>query len=249
MALDRDRYHELLGCLLDGEISDAQAEELTQMLTSQPGWRRDFQEHLVLWDLWSQLTTPERSAAAFAAAWRTRLAAEAGAVEFREAVRTKLEAAAPRQERRGLREVINASLGTWKMALHRPAGLAWAATMTLAAVVAGLLWVTLPHSAHATVTIHGEAVCTACVLHQTHECHPAIRVTAGGATQIYYLDSNRAVAGLQGRFCTGPTPAVATGTTATKGGRLLFDAASVVLPEDRKNRDPPKKDERVLFPF
>jgi hypothetical protein len=92
-------------------------------------------------------------------------------------------------------------------------------------------------------------VCTACVLHQTHECHPAIRVTTGGATEIYYLESNPALARLQGRFCSGPTPAVATGTTVTKSGRRLFEAASVELPEDPKPRNPPNKDERILFPF
>ena len=67
MALDRDRYHELLGGLWDGELSDAQTEELARMLSSQPEWQRDFRQHLVLWDLWAQLTTPERSAAAFVA--------------------------------------------------------------------------------------------------------------------------------------------------------------------------------------
>jgi hypothetical protein len=248
MAVDRDRYQELVGCLLDGEISDAQAEELAHMLSGESGWRRDFRQHLVLWDLWGQLTTPERSAAAFIAAWRTRLAAEAGADAFRKAVRTKLEAATPRQERREPKMAIGVWLGTWKAVLHRPAGLAWAAAMTVM-VLAGTLWLVLPRSAHATVTIHGEAVCTACVLHETHECRPAIRVTAEGTTQVYYLECNRAVEGLQGRFCGGPTPAVATGTTATKDGRLRFEAASVLLSEDPKPRDPPKKDERLLFPF
>lgn len=248
MALDCDRYHELLGSVFDGEISDAQAEELAQMLSSEPGWRRDFRQHLVLWDLWGQLTTPERSAASFAAAWKTRLAAEAGAEEFHEAVRTKLEAATPQRGRLGPGVAIKTWWGAWKAALHRPAGLAWATIITVV-VFAGLLWLALPRSAHATVTIHGEAVCTACVLHQTHECRPAIRVTAGGATRIYFLETNRAVAGLQEHFCNGPAPVIATGTTATKGGRLLFEAASVVLPEDPKTREPRRKDERVLFPF
>jgi hypothetical protein len=248
MALGRDRYHELLGRLLDGEISDAQAEELALMLSSEPEWRRDFRQHLVLWDLWGQQTAPERSAAAFIAAWKTRLAAEAGADAFGEAVRTKLEAATPRPEPKMSKAAISAWLEKWKTMLHRPAGLAWAATMTVV-VFAGVFWLALPRSAHATVTIHGEAVCTACVLHETHECRPAIRVTAEGTTHVYYLECNRAVEGLQGRFCGGPTPAVATGTTATKDGRLRFEAASVLLSEGPKPRGPPKKDERVLFPF
>ena len=248
MALDRDRYQALLGCLLDGAISDAESEELAQMLNSEPELRRDLREHLVLWDLWAQQATLERSATSFLAAWKTRLAAEAGADEFREAVRAKLETVAPRAERRTQAEASEARLVTWMAALRRPAGLAWAAAMAVV-VLTGSLWLVLPRSAHATVTIHGEAVCTACVLHQTHDCHPAIRVTSEGATQIYYLDSNQAVAGMQGRFCSGPTPAVATGTTATKDGRRLFAAATVFWPGDQKPRDPQEMDGRVLFPF
>jgi hypothetical protein len=112
-----------------------------------------------------------------------------------------------------------------------------------------LFWFASPRSAQAMTTIKGEAVCPACVLHESHEHSPAIRVTDGGATRIYYLDRNSAVGGLQDYFCSGPTPAVAKGKARTEQGRLLFDASTVTIPEANKPKAQPTNDVKIIFPI
>lgn len=110
------------------------------------------------------------------------------------------------------------------------------------------LWLLTPHSARATTTLHGEAVCTACILHLTHEHLPAIRVHDGSTTRIYFVQSDpRAILQL-GDFCAAPIPLVATGKTGTKDGRLLFDAQTVKA-DPPPARPPEPEGKRVLFPF
>ncbi len=71
------RYHELLGQMLDGSLSGAEADELRDGLAVDPARLRDLREHLMLWDLWSQEHTPQRGAEAFTQAFQLRLHAEA----------------------------------------------------------------------------------------------------------------------------------------------------------------------------
>src|SRR5262249_46477452 len=74
---------------------------------------------------------------------------------------------------------------------------------------AAVLWFAAARSARAVTVLKGEAVCTACVLHESQEHAPALRVIAGPSTNIYYLDRSPAIAALQNYFCGGPTaPAV-----------------------------------------
>jgi len=242
MALDRTRYEELLGRALDGELSAEAGAEFARLLAADAGLREDFRRHLALWDLWSQEQAPERSASAFLAAWQTRLAAEAGAEAFGERVRLRLERELPVAGPAGR---IRRGLDRWAAAVRRPIGLAWTAAAS-AAVVAAVLWLAQPRAAQATVTLRGEAVCTACVLHQTHQCSAALRVTEHGVTRIYHLEPSHDISSRQGTFCRGPTPAVVTGHLATDGDRLLFEASSLELPARPK---PPPRDERILFPL
>jgi hypothetical protein len=231
------RYEELLGLLFEGELSEAEAGELARELAARPELQPDLQRHLVLWEVWSQHQAPERSAEAFVAAWKTRVRAEnEGADKFYQAVRDHLGT-------RGRR------LSTWIAALwaalRRPKGMAWAASAAVASL-AMVFWLAVPRSAQAMIAIEGEAVCPACVLHESHQHTPAIRVHQGGTTLIYYLDRTPPLTIGQGYFCTGPHPITVEGKTRTVNGRLLLDVSRTVLPPA-----PPKKsgDQRILFPL
>ena len=46
--MNSQRYQELLGRLLEGELSDAEAEELAAGLKERPEMQRDLRSHLVL---------------------------------------------------------------------------------------------------------------------------------------------------------------------------------------------------------
>ena len=89
--MNQARYKELLGRLLDDQLSATEANELAVGLEADDRLREDLRHHLVLWELWSQQQAPERSSTAFIAAWQTRLRAEAeGADVFAGAVRARL---------------------------------------------------------------------------------------------------------------------------------------------------------------
>jgi hypothetical protein len=233
------RYQELLGRLLEGELSGAEAEELAGGLGASPALRQDLRRHLVLWEVWSQHQAAERSAESFVNAWKTRLRAESESADaFPHAVRDRLQSPG----------MIGAWVRAFRAMIRRPAGIAWAASLTMAGLVA-LFWFAAPRSARAMTTIKGEAVCPACVLHESHEHSPAIRVTEGNVIRIYYLDRNAAVGGLQDYFCGGPTPVVAKGKARTEKGRRLFDAATVIIPDANKPKAQPTNDVNIIFPI
>jgi hypothetical protein len=235
--MNAERYEELLGRLFEGELSEPEAAELAQELSANPGLQHDLQRLLVLWEVWSQHQTPERSAEAFVAAWKTRLRAESeGADKFYQAV---LDHLGNRSRR----------LSTWVSslwaALRRPMGIAWAASAAVAGL-AVVFWLAVPRSAQAMIAIEGEAVCPACVLHEGHQHTPAIRVHTGGKTLIYYLDRTPPLTPGQGYFCTGPHPITVEGKPRTEHGRMLLNVSRTVLPPA-----PPKTsdDQRILFPL
>ena len=230
-------YPELLGRLLEGELSEAEAGELARELRASPGLQHDLRRHLVLWEVWSQHQTPERSAGAFVAAWKTRLRAESeGTDAFYQTVRARLET-------RG--RSFSFWMATLWAALRRPAGIAWAASAAIAGFMV-VFWLVVPRPAQAMITIQGEAVCPACVLHEGHQHTPAIRVRTGGTTVIYYLDPAPTLTPGQGYFCTGPNPITVEGKPRTVNGRVLLNVSRTVLPPP-----PPKSkaDQRILFPL
>ena len=235
--MNNARYPELLGRLLEGELSEPEAGELARELSACPELQCDLHRHLVVWELWSQHQAPERSEEAFVAAWKTRLRAETeGAGKFCETVRARLET------RRGRFFSWLATLGA---ALRRPTGIAWAASAALAGFVV-VFWLATPRSAQAMITIQGEAVCPACVLHEGHQHTPAIRVQKGGTTLIYYLERSPPLAVGQEYFCMGPNPITVEGKPRTEGDRVLLNVSRTVLPPP-----PPKTshDQRILFPL
>ncbi len=225
------RYQELLGRLLEGGLSGAEAKELAAGLRARPELQRDLRSHLVLWELWSQEHTPERSSEAFLNAWKTRLRVEGENTEaFAEAMRTRI--GAPPLQTGAIESFVRFVLG----AIRRPKGITWAASV-LIVISAAVFWLTGTRSAQAVTVLKGEAVCTACVLHESQEHAPALRVVAGASTNIYYLDRSPAIAALQNYFCGGPTAATAEGKARMDEGRRLFQAATITIPESNRPKE------------
>lgn len=220
-------YERGLGQLLDGAMTPAEEAAFAAYLRDRPDLIRDLQQHLVVWELWSQQQAPERSAQAFADSWQTRLAAEGNAEAFCRAVEARV--ASPDAPR------IPSGIGAWVRRLssslwlpgHRWATLASAAA-TVVLVVGYFLIGAASSSAGPMVTIEGEAVCTRCILHETHDCRPAVRVVAEGTEKIYYLDATAAVKQCHAPFCSkDPVRVRATGTTSVDHGHLRLEATAV----------------------
>ena len=234
-----DDFDGLLTALLDGELSAADGDELAALLRADPSRRRELRQHLVLWELWSQRQAPERSADSFLEGWRTRLRAEPHGEEFLAELKERIS-------RQDAGPTTSTQPRAWWPAWRRSAGLAWAASAALAAVAA-FLWLLAPHDARATTTLHGEVVCTACILHQTHEHLPAILVRDGTTTRVYYVESGQQAFRGLGDFCAAPIPTVTTGKAEMKDGRMLFDAETVEAGPPLPSPQGPK--EPILFPF
>jgi hypothetical protein len=240
--MNSPRYQELLGRLLEGELSGAEAEELAAGFRARPELRRDLRSHLVLWELWSQQHTPERSSDAFLSAWKIRRRVEGeDADAFAKAMRTRI--CTPHLRTGAIEFFVRFFLE----AICRPKGMAWAASV-LIVISAAVLWLAGARSAQAVTVLKGEAVCTACVLHESQEHAPALRVIAGLNTNIYYLDRSPAVAALQGYFCGGPTAATAEGKARTEQGRRLFQAARVTIPEANRPKEQSTNALRTILP-
>ncbi|MFO1497887.1 MAG: hypothetical protein U1G07_05750 [Verrucomicrobiota bacterium] len=229
--MNSPRYEQLLERLLEGELSGAEAEELANGLRKRPELQRDLRSHLVLWDLWSQQHKPERSSGAFLNAWRTRLRVEREDADgFAKAIESRISA--PHQRTGAIELFARSFLG----AILQPKGVALAASL-LIGISAAVWWFVVARSSQAVTVLEGEAVCTACVLHETQEHAPALRVVVGPSTNIHYLDRSPAVAALQDYFCRGPTAATAEGKARTKEGRRMFQAAKVTIPEAHRPRE------------
>lgn len=65
-----ERFHELLGKLLDDALSGEEQAELCRGLERRPELKKEVRGQLALWEVWSQQVNPARSANAFAAKWR-----------------------------------------------------------------------------------------------------------------------------------------------------------------------------------
>ena len=247
-----DDFDGLLTALLDGELSAADGDELAALLRADPSRRRELRQHLVLWELWSQQQAPERSADSFLNGWRTRLrAGETAGLEVvghggAGVLGEFLAELKERISRQDAGPTTSTQPRAWWPAWRRPARLAWTVSFALMALAA-FLWLVAPHDARATTTLHGEVVCTACILHQTHEHLPAILVRDGTTTRVYYVESGQQAFRGLGDFCAAPIPTVTTGKAEMKDGRMLFDAETVEAGPPLPSPQGPK--EPILFPF
>ncbi len=247
--MNSERYEDLVSRLLEGEITASEAEDLARAVAESPALRRNLQEHLVLWEVWSQAQSPERSAEAFVRGLKTRLQAEAEGVDaFAVAVRAKLEYESLRhdQEREESQAILLRSRyqltneirtkvkSLWAMA-HRPGGIVWVASLAIL-VTLGVVWLVSPHSAQATTTIRGEVVCTCCELHEGHEHWPALRVTTGDGICIYHLEHNRVAAGIHAHGTRGPL--TVKGYVRTEGERHWCQVVQIAADEETPRREP-----------
>jgi len=214
--MNTDRFEELLGRLLDNELSLAEGDELAAALRAEPARLRELRQHLGLWELWTQQQAPERSAEAFLAACRTRLRAECEGEGFLTRLKERIY---------------------WDSTKSKmPTRLAWATSIVLViSATAIALWQFAAYpSTETMIALQGEAVCPACVLHEGHEHVPAVRVRKNGATRVYYLDPSPALASQQSYFCGGPTPVKIEGKTHRVGGRDRLAVSQIELPSTTK---------------
>ena len=221
-----ERFEELLGRLLDEELTPAEGDELAAVLRAEPERRRALRQHLVLWELWAQQQAPERSADAFLAACRTRLRAERQGDSFLTRLKERISRDTTHPKRQ--KPVIT----RWS-ALLRPTGLAWAASASFL-LLGALLWLVAAHRTAVLTVVQGEAVCPACVLHIGHEHVPAVRVQKDGVATVYYLKSSSDLSSSQSYFCGGPTPVKVEGKAHRDGDRLILDVSHIELPSPAK---------------
>lgn len=240
------RFDELLQQLLDRELATSAAAEFAAELHAHPARTREVRRHLVLWELWAQLQAAERNADAFTAACRTRLLATRDGDEFLHDLTERLEAA-PRLESIA-RRLAAAAASLLRASRPRGRPFAILGTAAAAAMIVLALWFGSAQPARATAVITGEAVCTACFLHETHEHLPAIRVPGPAGRNVYYVQSDPRAVRRLGDYCLAPVPLVATGETSIRDGRHTINIRHLEhgrpasLPSDRA-------EQRVLFPF
>jgi len=231
------RYEYLSNRALDSELTEAEASELAQALTEDAAKKTDFVQLLLFWETWSQNAAPERSAEAFVAAWKTRQSAEIDSTSFATAVESKLANKQPSLFSHATTSVV--CLLAW---FRRPVCLACTAVFVAALAVG--FWFAATQTATATVSIEGEAVCPACVLHESHQHSAAVRTRIGGAVQVYYLDRSPDLDNKQGTFCSGPNPIKVDGKLRKANGHLQLKAEHVEFPSKNTTDSP-----RILFPL
>ena len=76
------------------------------------------------------------------------------------------------------------------------------------------------------ISLHGEVVCAHCILHQSDDCRPVVRVREAGHVETITLSDNavcRAFYHKQGCGRT-PLPVLAEGVMQTENGRALLAA-------------------------
>lgn len=214
------RYDELVSLYFDGEPSEAELEELSEILKTDATKAADFQQELFIWEAWSQERAPERSADAFLAGFHTRLRAEEDAPDF--------------------------ELSVTKQLKEQKNPFVWQPLMAIAAVLVILLSLSvffnpadistgLVATAKANhVQIQGECVCLRCTLKTEERCKLAIRYqNEKGEVQLIRLKRNPELRKYVKCFCHGPTAASIEGEIIEENGvRMLL--ASTLKVEDEK---------------
>ncbi|MDF7826437.1 hypothetical protein P4B35_20575 [Pontiellaceae bacterium B12227] len=214
------RYEDLLSLYLDGEPTEAELNELAELLKNDQKLAVDFREELLIWEAWSQETVPERSAEAFLAGFHTRLRAEDDAGDFELMVTKQLK------ERR------NPFL--------------WQPIFAIAAVLVILLSLSVifnPADIHTglvataeagTVHIHGECVCMHCTLNKADRCRKALRYTdENGTVHLIPMKKSECLQQHKGCFCRGPTPVLIEGKLVEENGEKMLIATSLVIEEEK----------------
>lgn len=215
-----NRYEELLSLYLDGEPSEAEFTELADLLKADENLARQFREELLIWEIWSQETAPERSAEAFLAGLHTRLRAEDDAPAFELSVTKQLK-----QRRNPFR---------WRPIIAIAALLVILLSLSHffnpADINTGL--VATAEAGH--VQIQGECVCLHCTLKKADRCCKAVRyIDAEGNKQIIRLVRDPQWRKYNKCFCKGPTPVKIEGKLVEENGEQMLAATLVSIPEEK----------------
>jgi hypothetical protein len=81
----------------------------------------------------------------------------------------------------------------------------------------------------AQVSLHGEAVCTRCILHQSKKCQVAILVHESGEEKVLFVKNCQEGPHTVPPCCAKPVPVVAEGTVHTENGRQLLVATRLEI--------------------
>lgn len=215
-----ERYNELLSLYLDGEPSDAELNELAELLKVDAKLAEDFRQELLIWDAWSQEHAPERSAESFIAGFHTRLRAEADATEF--------------------------ELSVTKQLKERKNPFAWQPLIAIAAVLVILLSVSifinpadvdtgLVATAEAGIVhIEGECVCTRCTMKREGRCEKAVRYTdANGEEHVIRLRRDPALREYGKHFCRHSSHVNIEGEIVEENGEKILVASAMTIGDEK----------------
>lgn len=226
------RYQELLGQLLDGSLSDLDAEELCRELEHAPDRLRNVREHLMLSELLAQEHSPQRGPEAFWEGIQARIRTESdGIIQIG-------RSNAPQ----GISHQATKRT-PWRLAAGLAAGLLVATVIAMAGkarIPSGpdgplqapdgpesILVLATP------VSLDGKAVCTHCTLHQTKECQTAVHIQSreGDDEQTLFLSDNTISRDFKRKQGCGRTPLLvhAEGTVHTEHGRRLLVATRLEI--------------------
>jgi len=105
-------------------------------------------------------------------------------------------------------------------------------TIATLAAVAALVWAFSGTTAFAKdkeVTIHGDAKCAMCMLHQGNACKTVIQTTKNGKTTTYYLVDNEVSKAFHEDVCHGAKNVIAKGTVTEVDGKQKLTLTKIEL--------------------
>ena len=79
------------------------------------------------------------------------------------------------------------------------------------------------------VTIHGEAKCAMCMLHEGDSCKTVIQTTKAGKTTTYYIVDNDVSKAFHDDVCHGAKKVVAKGTVTEVNGKEKLTLTKIEL--------------------
>jgi len=103
------------------------------------------------------------------------------------------------------------------------------ATTTAAAALVWAMSGTTALAKDKEVTIHGEAKCAMCVLHQGDACKTVIQTTKSGRITTYYLVNNEVSKAFREDVCHGAKDVVAKGTVTEVDGKQRLTLTKIEL--------------------
>lgn len=211
-----ERYEELLSLYLDGEPTEVELNELTELLRADQNLAENFRQELLIWDAWSQEHAPERSGEAFLAGLHTRLRAEQDASAFELSVTNKIK------------ERKNKFLIQPILAIAAVLVILLSVSYFLNPADINTALVSTAEAGH--VRIQGECVCMKCTLQKATRCGKAVRyLDESGKENLIRLVRNSELKRYNKCFCKGPTPVLIEGQIVVENGEKMLLATSLIV--------------------